>query len=88
LHETQHWVVAEYIEEVMMWRITLTAPLINAAKNILWLVAGRDKAQTVHQVLRGEYRPEDLPAQLIKPTNGNMIWLIDQDAAGALLIGA
>ena len=81
LRETQRWVVAEYIDEVKMWRITLTAPIINAAANILWLVAGADKAATVREVLRGAYRPDDLPAQLILPTHGRAVWLLDKDAA-------
>lgn len=81
LRETQHWVAAEYIDEVKMWRITLTAPIINAAANILWLVAGADKAATVREVLRGVYRPDDLPAQLILPTHGRAVWLLDKDAA-------
>jgi 6-phosphogluconolactonase len=81
LHETQRWVAAEYIDEVKMNRITLTAPVINAASNILWLVAGADKAQTVYDVLHGAYRPEELPAQLIKPTSGTMMWLFDQEAS-------
>ena len=67
-----------------MNRITLTAPAINAAENILFLVAGSDKAATVRAVLYGEYRPEELPAQLIKPTNGQVVWLLDRDAASQL----
>ncbi len=81
LNETQRWVAAEYIAEVKMWRITLTASVINAAANILWLVAGADKAATVRAVLRGAYRPDDLPAQLIQPTNGRAVWLLDREAA-------
>ena len=84
LHETQRWVAAEYIAEVKMNRITLTAPVINAASNILWLVAGADKAQTVYDVLHGDYRPDDLPAQLIKPTSGTMTWLFDKEASEKL----
>lgn len=82
LRETQRWVAAAYIDKVQMWRITLTAPSINAAKNILWLVAGADKAATVRAVLRGAYRPDDLPAQLIQPAPGRAVWLLDQAAAG------
>jgi 6-phosphogluconolactonase len=84
LHETTRWVAAAYIDEVKMWRITLTAPVINAAANILWLVAGADKAATVRAVLRGDHRPDDLPAQLIQPTNGRAVWLLDRDAASEL----
>lgn len=84
LNETKSWVAAEYIDEVKMARITLTAPVINAAANILWLVAGADKAATVREVLRGIYRPEDLPAQLIRPERARVVWLFDQAAASAL----
>jgi 6-phosphogluconolactonase len=84
LHETTRWVAAEYIDEVKMWRITLTAPVINAAANILWLVAGADKAATVRAVLRGAYRPEELPAQLIQPTSGHAVLLLDRAAASHL----
>lgn len=83
-HETTHWVAAEYIDEVKMWRITLTASVINAAANILFLVAGADKAATVRAVLRGAYRPDDLPAQLIQPANGRAVWLLDRDAASQI----
>jgi 6-phosphogluconolactonase len=84
LNETKSWVAAEYIDEVKMSRITLTAPVINAAANIVWLVAGADKAQTVRQVLRGAYRPDDLPAQLIQPRVAQVAWLFDRDAASLL----
>lgn len=86
LRETEHWVATEYIDQVKMWRITLTAPAINAAKNIVWLVAGADKAETVRAVLRGAYRPDDLPAQLIQPTNGKVVWLLDEDASEKLKV--
>ncbi len=84
LHETRRWVVAEYIPEVGMYRITLTAPILNAAEHILFLVAGADKAQTVQAVLRGPYSPEDLPAQLVQPQHGHLVWLLDRKAASAL----
>jgi 6-phosphogluconolactonase len=67
-----------------MWRITLTAPAINAASDILFLVAGADKAQTVRAVLRGAYAPDELPAQLVRPAHGRVAWLLDREAAKAL----
>jgi 6-phosphogluconolactonase len=84
LNETTHWVVSQYVDEVKMNRITLTAPILNAADNILFLVSGQDKAETVHAVLRGEYRPNSLPAQLIQPTHGQVVWLLDWAAASRL----
>jgi 6-phosphogluconolactonase len=84
LDETTHWVVSQYVDEVKMHRITLTVPILNAADNILFLVSGQDKAETVHAVLRGEYRPDFLPAQLIQPIHGQVVWLLDRAAASRL----
>ena len=66
LHETQAIVKEVWVEEVNMDRISFTAALINNARHILFLVAGKDKADMLHKVLEGEYKPEDYPAQLIK----------------------
>ena len=84
LRETSRWVTAQYIEKLMTHRITFTPLLINAAINILFLVAGADKADAVHAVLRGTYSPEDFPAQLIQPTRGSVMWLLDQAASRKL----
>ncbi len=84
LQETRRWVVAEYVAEVGMHRITLTAPILNAASHVIFLVAGADKAPAVQAVLRGPYRPQELPAQLIQPERGHLIWLLDGAAASAL----
>jgi len=81
LREPSRWVAAEHIEKLNADRITLTAPVINAARELIWLVAGADKAIAVRDVLRGEYRPDDLPAQLIAPRDARVVWLIDRDAA-------
>ncbi len=66
LQETTALVKEIYVEEVKMDRITFTAPFINNAKHILFLVAGKDKAPMLKLVLEGEYKPEEYPAQLIK----------------------
>ncbi len=84
LREKQRWVMAQYVEEVTMWRITLTPVVINAAKNILFIVSGADKAERVQTVLEGPFQPEVLPAQIIRPLHGRLIWLLDKAAAGKL----
>lgn len=81
LHQVERWVAGYHVAETNMDRITLTVPVINAALNILFLVAGPDKAPTVRAVLRGDYRPDDLPAQLIQPAAGHVVWLLDKSAA-------
>jgi 6-phosphogluconolactonase len=65
-------------------RITLTAPVFNNAANIFFLVSGTGKADAVRNVLKGPRDPEQFPAQLIAPTNGELIWLLDRAAASKL----
>ena len=84
LKETQRWVVPNYVTAKETWRLTLTAPVINNAANVMFLIAGTDKAERLKQVLQGDYQPETLPSQLIKPTKGNLIWGVDQAAAALL----
>lgn len=86
LHETARWVAAQYIDKLKAYRITFTPPLINAAKNILFLVAGADKAEAVQAVLGGKYSPDDYPPQLIQPKQGHVAWLLDQAASANLAV--
>ncbi|MBK7599144.1 MAG: 6-phosphogluconolactonase [Acidobacteria bacterium] len=76
--------VANYVEKFDSWRVTLTLPALNNAGNVIFLVSGADKAETLRQVLEGEYQPENLPSQLIKATPGTLTWIIDEPAAGLL----
>ncbi|MGZ4033237.1 MAG: 6-phosphogluconolactonase [Bacteroidia bacterium] len=73
-----------YVAEEKMFRITMTAPMINQANNILFLVTGEKKATILKNVLSNNYDPEKYPAQLIHPINGDLIWFIDQEAAKKL----
>lgn len=84
VQESRTWVVANWVERLKEFRITLTAPAINAAANIVFLVTGGDKAARLTEVLHGPFQPERLPAQLIKPKNGSLIWLVDKTAAAML----
>ena len=82
--EKQRWVMAQYVEVVSMWRITLTPVVINAAKNVIFIVSGAEKAKPLHSVLEGPFQPEVLPAQIIRPAAGRLLWLVDRAAAGRL----
>ncbi len=84
LHETKRWVVSNYVEKLETYRITLTPPVLNSAANVLFLVAGAEKADAVHAVLRGERHPEEFPAQLVQPIDGRVVWLLDQQASAKL----
>ena len=82
--ERVRWVMADYVPAVSMWRITLTAPVLNAAAEILFLVSGGTKASVVERVLEGPHQPHELPAQLIAPAKGRMQWVLDRAAAAEL----
>ncbi len=62
-------------------RVTLTPLVFNAARRVVFLVTGESKSQTLADVLYGKYQPAMLPAQRIHPTDGDVIWMVDQAAA-------
>ena len=80
LHENNKWVSAYYLESQSMYRITLTAPFINRAKEIVVITFGENKAHALNEVLYGDYNPEKYPTQLIKPLDGKLLFLTDQAA--------
>ncbi|HEX8925660.1 MAG TPA: 6-phosphogluconolactonase [Terriglobales bacterium] len=85
LHERDRLVVPNYVEELSMWRITFTVPLINASRHILMQAYGEEKANPVYRVLLGPRDPDDAPAQFIHAEgDGNFTWVIDQAAAQRL----
>lgn len=85
LHETARWVVAHCVAGVPQpWRVTLTPPALNAAANVIFLVAGAGKAARLKQVLQGTLQPDVLPAQIVQPGVGRLLWLVDVAAASLL----
>ncbi len=84
LRETEKIAVANRVEKLDAMRFTLTFPVINNARNVIFLVKGADKAETLRAVLQGEFQPEKYPSQNVKPINGNLFWLVDREAAGFL----
>lgn len=85
LEEKERWVVSYYLEAQEMFRITLTAPLINKAEQILFLVSGASKANALYEVLKGDRNPSLYPAQLIKSDDEQVVWLVDKLAASKFL---
>jgi len=84
LHEKTKLVIAEYIDEVKMTRLTFSAPLINSARQIMFVSLGPDKATVVRDVVLGVFDPERLPAQLVRPTHGKLTWILDPGSAEKL----
>lgn len=81
LHETKRLVAAPWVEKLKTYRITMTLPLINNASFIVFFVTGAEKAEIVKEVLQG---PKRYPAQEVKPTKGELMWLLDRAAASKL----
>jgi 6-phosphogluconolactonase len=84
LHADGRIVVRNWVGKLYADRITLTAPAASNAARILFMVTGADKAPALKAVLEGPFEPEQLPAQLLQPKNGKLLWLVDA-AAGSML---
>ena len=84
LHELGRIVYANHVPQKDTWRITLTAPVINEALDVIFLIGGADKAEPLEQVLYGSYDPKTYPSQLIQPRSGALTMLLDEEAAARL----
>jgi len=84
LAETQRLAVADWIAKLDTDRITLTPSVLNNARCVMFLLCGAEKAAALKAILEGPYQPEQLPAQLVNPTHGRLIWLLDQAATAGL----
>jgi len=84
LHETHRLVVATVGGTPNVPRISLTVPVFNHAKHLVWLVSGVDKAAVVRAILAGPEQPDELPAEMIRPVRGSSVWLLDRAAASLL----
>ncbi len=82
LGERERLVAAPWVAKLDAWRITLTPPVLNAAREVQFLVAGKEKAAIVREILHAPYDPETFPAQIVAPTAGRLLWLLDAAAAG------
>ena len=84
LHEKSRLVIANRVEKLRTDRLSFTYPLINAAREVAFLVSGTDKAAVLCSVLEEDVPGEQYPAKLVRPTNGKLIWFLDRGAASAL----
>ena len=84
LQQTSRLVVANWVDKFKTHRITFTLPVLNNAAVATFLVGGADKAETVREVLEGNQSGELFPSKLVHPTNGRLVWMVDQAAAAVL----
>jgi 6-phosphogluconolactonase len=82
LSEYQKLVTDVYVGKLMAHRITVTFPLINNARHVLFLVSGENKTAILHEVFQGDALR--YPAQHVRPVAGELRWLVDQAAASQL----
>ena len=84
LKEMVKSVTSSYVPDLKSWRVSLTLPVINTSRQILFLVSGKSKASIVRTVLTSTTPSFDIPASLVRPADGHLHWILDSEA-GALL---
>ncbi|MFQ5864594.1 MAG: 6-phosphogluconolactonase [bacterium] len=84
LNENSQPVAAVFVPKLNTWRVTLTLPVLNAAREIIFLVSGSSKSEIVRRIMSVEQPTKELPASLIHPENGMVHWMLDSDAAIAI----
>jgi 6-phosphogluconolactonase len=84
LAESKRMVAAHYVEKLKAHRLTLTLPVLNHGAEVVFLVAGSNKAEIVKEVLAGGGVPPELPAARVRPFNGHLAWMVTRDAAALL----
>jgi 6-phosphogluconolactonase len=84
IRDTDSLTIAHRVEKLDAMRLTFGPSLANAAKKVVFLAGGAGKADMLHQVLDGQEQIDTLPSQVIRPTQGALLWLIDAEAATGL----
>jgi len=84
IHEEKKWVMSFFLQTQNMYRISLTRSITNRSACIAFLTTGKNKAIALQEVLEGNYNPDLYPSQVIKPTNGELHWFVDEAAASLL----
>lgn len=84
LEETDRWVAANPVPAHDTTRITLTLPVLCAARHVVFLVTGKEKARTVAEVFGGRAHGPPHPAERVRPNDGELHVLLDRDAASLL----
>lgn len=84
IHEQTALATSFFLQAQDMYRITLTAPVVNDAACVAFLAAGAGKAEVLKQVLKGEKNIDLYPSQIIQPVKGQLHWFVDEAAAALL----
>jgi len=80
LRERSRTVVANYVPKFREWRLTVTYPVVNAARRVVFLAEGAAKRDPAAKILRKKPGFRQLPASGVRPRGGQLLWLLDQEA--------
>jgi 6-phosphogluconolactonase len=80
LRERVRLVVANDVPNFQEWRLTSTYRLLNAARRVVFLAAGEEKREPVNKILKREAGYRKLPAAGVRPREGALLWLLDEEA--------
>lgn len=80
IKEKERIVIDQYVRSRQADRLTLTLPVLNNARCCLFMVTGKEKHHALTRTLNLLEKPE-LPAQMVRPTSGDLIWVVDEEAA-------
>lgn len=84
IHESTRWVAAPWVAKLNTFRITLTPPVLNASRAVVFLVQGADKADAVQEVFEGTKSVNEIPSKVVQPNPGGAFWFLDAAAAAKL----
>jgi 6-phosphogluconolactonase len=88
LDDHTHLVMANWVQSHQAYRITFTPTVINNARLVIFLVSGKDKADMLNRVLNTNTSDNGYPAQLIRPSRGKLLWIVDRAAAQDLVLNS
>ncbi len=84
IEECERHAVAVFVPRLNTWRVTLTVPVLNAAREVFFLVSGSPKSNIIKHIMSIKQPTKDLPATLVNPENGTLHWMLDSDAAALI----
>ncbi len=80
VEERERHAVAAFVPKLDSWRVTLTLPVLNAAREIYFLVSGRSKSDIIQRIMSIKQPSKELPATMVDPDNGELHWMLDSEA--------
>ncbi len=84
LYEKEKLVVVNYVEKFKSYRLTMTLPLLNASRSVIFLVSGENKTAIIEEIFKNTERSFQYPSELVQPSDGKLLWMLDHAATAAL----